>query len=225
MRLPSGDPSPLPHTTRITGRQWLSHDTFTLNLERPPGFCFVAGQRIGILVGPHERDYSLIPGKTPEGLELLVRSVPGGFVSSHLSTCPLEDPVKFTGPSGHFIHRPSTRAAVLVATGTGVAPFAAMCRSGLRGFVMLHGGHASRDLHYRKLVESAAALYVPCLSGPSSSSPEGTFSGRVTRYLQSRLDAGEYDFYLAGRREMVADVVAIVDARFPSSRVYSEIFF
>lgn len=213
------------HTSRIIHRQWLTDDTFTLDIERPAGFQFHAGQRIRLIAGQKTRDYSLIPGDTTGKLTLLIRSVAGGAVSTHLSRCLIGTTLDFIGPSGHFIYRPSHRPAIFIATGTGVAPFAAMCRDGVRGFVMLHGVSETGDLYFRELVEPAAGHYIPCLTVEPPPPPSGAFKGRVTRYLRAQLPDGQYDFYLAGRREMVAEVIDIIDHRFPSSRVYSEIFF
>jgi benzoate/toluate 1,2-dioxygenase reductase subunit len=213
------------YTSRVTGRRWLTADTFTLELERPPGFRFTAGQRIQLLLDEKKRDYSLIPGDRPEVMELLIRSMAGGPVSTLLGRCPLQTVLSYGGPGGHFIHHPSPRQAVFIATGTGVAPFAAMSRSGVRGFVLLHGVRHAAELYYRELLESSAAGYIPCLTGRGAPLPPDAFPGRVSRYLQTRLPPEAYDFYLAGRREMIADVMAIVDDCFPSARVYSEIFF
>ena len=213
------------HTSRILHRQWLNKDTFTLTLERPPAFHFQAGQRICLLTGGKARDYSLIPGDSHDQLILLIRSVANGIVSPHLSRCPLGTALDFTGPSGHFIYRPSSRPAIWIATGTGIAPFVAMCRTGMQGFVLLHGVRHGDELYFRDNMEPAALSYIPCLTGdPSSLSPHA-FPGRVTDYLRHPFPEGEYDFYLAGRREMIAEVMDIVDHRFLSSRVYSEIFF
>jgi benzoate/toluate 1,2-dioxygenase reductase subunit len=213
------------HTSRIIHRQWLTKDTFTLALERPPDFQFQAGQRIRLLIGGKHRDYSLIPGDTPAELILLIRWMDSGVVSTHLSRCPLATSLNFSGPSGHFIYRPSSRPAIFIATGTGIAPFAAMCREGVQGFVLLHGVRDVGALYYRDLMEPAAARYSPCLTGAMPSLPSEAFPGRVTMYLRQQWPAGEYDFYLAGRREMIAEVIDIVDDRFSSSRVYSEIFY
>ena len=213
------------HTSRILHRQWLTTDTFTLTLERPPDFQFRAGQRLRLLTGGKTRDFSLIPGDRHDQLVLLIRWVADGVVSSHLSRCPLGTAFDFTGPSGHFIYRPSSRPAIWVATGTGIAPFVAMCRTGMRGFVVLHGVRHDDELYFRDIMEPAALRYVPCLTGDPSSSSSQAFPGRVTDYLRHRFPEGEYDFYLAGRREMIAEVMDIADHRFPSSRVYSEIFF
>jgi len=213
------------HTSRILYRQWLTKDTFTLTLERPPAFHFQAGQRICLLTCEKARDYSLIPGDSYDQLTLLIRSVGDGVVSNHLSRCPLGTNLDFSGPSGHFIHRPSSRPVIFVATGTGIAPFVAMCRTGFKGFVLLHGVRHDDELYFQDLMESAALSYVPCLTGGPSSLSSHAFPGRVTDYLRGQFPNGDYDFYLAGRREMIAEVMDIVDHRFPSSRVYSEIFF
>lgn len=214
------------HVSPVIRRQWLTPDVFVLGLERPPGFDFTAGQRVRLRLGAEARDYSVISGPHRGELEFLIRTVPTGIVSAHLSRCPLHTPLHFNGPGGHFIYRPSSRPAVFAATGTGIAPFAAMCRNGVRGFIMLHGVRTAEELYYRNLLEPAAAHFVPCLTAPGATAvPPNAFAGRTTRYLQTRLAPGDYDFYLAGRREMIADAMAIIDERFPASRVYTEIFF
>ena len=215
-----------PYASRITHRQWLTGDVFTLRLARPPEFAFTAGQRVRLHLGGEVRDYSLIPGPGPDELEFLIRSVADGIVSSHLSRCPLNTILPFSEPSGHFIYRPSPRQAVFIATGTGIAPFAAMCRSGAEGFIVLHGVRKAGELYYRDQLEPSAVRFVACLTEPESPTPPiGIFGGRVTQYLRTCLPPGAYDFYIAGRREMIADAMAIIDDRFPTSRVYTEIFF
>jgi len=214
------------YVSRIIRRQWLAPDVFVLRLERPPGFDFTAGQRVRLHFGEEARDYSVIPGPHPDALEFLIRKVPGGIVSAYLCRCPLQTPLHFSGPGGHFIYRPSSRPAVFAATGTGIAPFAAMSRCGVRGFIMLHGVRTTDELYYRDLIVPAAAQFVPCLTGPvETAAPCDVFAGRTTRFLKTRLATGNYDFYLAGRREMIADAMAIIDERFPASHVYTEIFF
>lgn len=213
------------YESRITRRRWLTDNTFLLDLERPPGFRFRAGQRIQLRFEGETRDYSLIPGDRFDTLTLLIRRIPGGALTTRLGDCPEGTSLHFSGPSGHFVYRPTSRSAVFVATGTGVAPFVAMCREGARGMTLLHGVRRETELYCRSLLQTAAGLYVPCLSGGPAGTSEGIYPGRVTGYLQDRLPPGDYDVYLAGRREMIADAIAVVDERFPSSRVYSEIFF
>ncbi len=73
-------------------------------------------------------------------------------------------------------------------------------------------------------VESAAKLYVPCISETDKLSGEN-FNGRVTDYLQKNLAPKPYDFYLCGRREMIREVTFLVDERFPGSFVFTETFY
>ncbi len=94
------------HTSRIIHRQWLTKDTFTLALERPPDFQFQAGQRIRLLIGGKHRDYSLIPGDTPAELILLIRWMDSGVVSTHLSRCPLANFSEFLRTQRSFYLSP-----------------------------------------------------------------------------------------------------------------------
>lgn len=211
--------------SRIRRRAWLTEDTFILGIERPPEFEFQAGQHIRLFHGQTTRDYSLIPGRRHDEMILLIRRVSEGLVSDQLSSCPKDSPIQFSGPHGYFTYRPSPRPPVLVATGTGIAPFAAMCFSGLTGFTLLHGVRNPRELYFREILAPAARLYMPCLTRHGEALPQVIFPGRVTAYLANEMAAGEYDFYLSGRREMIAEALAIIDQQFPSSRVYSETFF
>jgi benzoate/toluate 1,2-dioxygenase reductase subunit len=55
--------------------------------------------------------------------------------------------------------------------------------------------------------------------------PADAFGGNVVQYLQQHLEPKAYDFYLCGRREMIWDATLLIDARFPESLVYTELFY
>lgn len=113
-----------------------------------------------------------------------------------------------------------------MATGTGVTPFVAFARSGIRDFVLLHGVRTPDELYYQDELSPAADRYVPCISTPlPAESHSHYFAGRVTRYLTTELRPGRYDFYLCGRKEMIRDTILIIDDHFEGSRVFTEIFF
>lgn len=217
-------PNPTVYTPSITGRTWLSDSAFELTIERPMGFRFTAGQRIRIYCNGLERDYSLACGPGAPHLSLCIRRVAPGPVSSLLSEATMGTMIQMTGPFGYFCLQPSTHAVVWVATGTGIAPFRSMAANGSGSFTLLHGVKTADELYYRREFESAARSYVPCLSAPSSP-VEGAWTGRVTDYVKGHLPVMDYDFYLCGRREMVRDMTDLIDERYSSSRVYSEIFF
>ncbi len=111
-----------------------------------------------------------------------------------------------------------------MATGTGVAPFVSMARSGVTGFTLLHGVSSATESYYASVLKSAAKQYILCLSEPHQLRDD-FFQGRVTDFLYQNLEPGLYDFYLCGRREMIRDVINCVDDKFPESLVFTEIFY
>jgi len=211
-------------SSTLTGRRFLSAATLELSLARPDSFSFEAGQSLRLFHAGAERDYTMISGPREPGLTLLVRLVPDGKVSSFLAEAPLGTPLRCSGPLGRLLFRPSDRGPVFVATGTGIAPFVSMVRSGVRGFTVLYGVRTPEELHYEDELARAADRLVACLSRGVSAGPN-RFPGRVTGFVRSHLPAGAYDFYLCGRGEMIRDVTYLVDERFPGSRVFSEPFF
>ncbi len=211
-------------SARIVERRRFSENTFELRLDRPPGFDFKAGQHIAIQAEGTEREYSLVTPPAEDTLAVLVRRIPDGRMTPFLDQAPVNSQLAFTGPDGHFVFHPGRRPAVMVATGTGIAPFIAMMRAGVRPFMLLHGVRRVDELYYRDEIQAAVKNYVPCLS-TNNEIPADAFHGYVTRYLQTRLAPLTCDFYLAGRMAMIHDAMQIIDACFPSARVYTEAFF
>ena len=193
-------------------------------LSFPSRFQFEPGQRILLRLGEHERDYSIVSSPRESDLTLCIRMVAGGKLSVLLSVAEVGTSLSINGPQGYFTYKPSPRPAVFVATGTGIAPFCSMARSGITGFTLLHGVGLPDDLYYASEFQQSARQYVPCLTEAEKLPPK-TFKGQVTEYLVRHLTPGAYDFYLCGRREMIRDVTLLIDERFPESLVYTEQFY
>jgi benzoate/toluate 1,2-dioxygenase reductase component len=210
--------------TRIIARRWLSQKTFELQLTRPRGFDFLPGQRVRMTRRGSQRDYSIVSAPLDPDLHVCIRSVPRGTMTPFLGSCDIPTDIRIDGPHGYFTFKPSRRTPVFVATGTGIAPFCAMARSNVTGFVLFHGVGEIQDLYHKDRLTTAASQYIPCISNETRL-PQGYFSGRVTAALDKHLEPGAYDFYLCGNRDMIRDVTHLVDRQFPGSRVYSEIFF
>jgi len=209
---------------RLEARRWLAPGTFEIAFARPPGFRFAAGQRLRLQAAGHSRDYSLLGPAASGPLTLCIRQVAGGPVSAWLAGVPLGQVLEAEGPLGYFVWRPSSRPAVFLATGTGVAPFVALVRDGVRGFTLAHGVRTAAELYYAAELRAAAGRYIPCLSAEAAP-PQEAFRGRVTDWLGAALTPGDYDFYLCGRGEMIREALARIDAGFHGSRVFSETFF
>ena len=212
------------YEAELLERHWLSDKTFEVVLSRPTGLKFVPGQRIRLFHQLLERDYSLVNKTTDTRLTLCVRHVTVGKFSPLLAAAPIGTRFDLTGPHGYFTFRKSAHTPVFVATGTGIAPFAAMALSGVGGYVLLHGVRKPKELYYAALLQSQARQYVGCLTGGRPQAT-GNFSGRVTDYLTTELKKDAYDFYLCGREDMIRDVTWLVDDHFPESHVYSEVFY
>jgi benzoate/toluate 1,2-dioxygenase reductase component len=208
---------------QLLNRRWLSPVAFEVEFAKPASFRFIPGQRIQLIHEEVDREYSLVSTPLDNTISLCVRLVKGGRFSSALSNAKKGNPFAFHGPLGYFTFVPSPRRAVFVATGTGIAPFVSMSRSGVNGFTLLHGVPDARNLYYRDLFESIRCDYIPCLS--KAIEGRGMFSGRVTDYLLKRMPRTPYDFYLCGSGDMVRDVTRIVDEWFPGSLLYTETFY
>jgi benzoate/toluate 1,2-dioxygenase reductase subunit len=212
------------YTVFLLKRSWLSKKTFEVILSVPAGFTFKPGQRVSLRLNKYERDYSMASAPGESALAFCIRKVAGGRLSPLLSTADIGSTLLASGPYGYFTYKPSYRPAVFIATGTGIAPFCSMARSGISGFTLLHGVRITDDLYYGSLLQQAAGKYVPCLT-ETKKLPANAFGGTVAEYLQQHLASKSYDFYLCGRREMIRDVTLLIDERFPESLVYTELFY
>ena len=214
-------------TLRLSNRKWMTDTTFELTFDRPSGFTYIAGQRIRLTLDNVERDYSLISTPRDNTLSICSRYIPNGSLTPVLANLEYGRDINASGPFGYFTWYASSRPAVCVATGTGVAPFLAFVRSGARPRLLLHGVRSIEELFYRDELSSAVDHYMPCLSSatPLAEVDNDIFAGRVTNYLNEHLRAGRYDFYLCGRGDMIREVTHLVDRNFPGSKVFSERFY
>ena len=208
-------------------RRRLTENTFEIELTRPPLFEFSAGQTIRFIHESMERYYSLISTPDDPTLVMCVYNVPQGNFSPILANAKIGETFRITGPHGYFTFRPSERSPVFVATGTGIAPFVSMGRTGLSDFIMLHEVESAQELYYRDLFREIASKYIPCLLLPSASDPlsAGTFQGKAAGFIKENLPPACYDFYLCGERDMTREVTLLADEHFPGSYVFKEVFF
>ena len=211
------------YPTRLIGRQWLTQRTFEIALSKPPDYSFQAGQCVRIYHQARERDYTPVSAPEDPQITFCIRRIDSGEFTPVLSRVKIGTRFDISRPAGYFTYKPSQHPPVFIATGTGIAPFCAMARSGVTGFTLLHGVDDPGELYYRSEMEPVAASYIPCISGEHPSSRE-YYHGRVTAYLRDHLAKGQYDFYLCGSREMIREATWLVDEQFPGSRIYSEPF-
>ncbi|HSO18938.1 MAG TPA: FAD-binding oxidoreductase [Desulfosarcina sp.] len=216
-----------PVASALEARHWLAPGILEVRLRRPAGFDFIPGQFARLVMDDYVRDYTMVSGPKDDSLVFCIAVVEKGRFSQKILDSAVGTPFLLTGPHGHFVYQGTVNPPVFVATGTGIAPFAAFGRSGIGGdALLLHGAGSPDQLIYRDLLQTAVRNYVPCVSRPCAAGrlPADAFGGRVTRYLEQRLESGRYDFYLCGRRAMIRDATAIIDRRFGQSRLFIETY-
>lgn len=189
-------------------------------------FDFEPGQVLGVATeedGPR-RLYSICSGNRDEEVVLLFNVIDEGFLTPRLAVLEQGDPLWITEPRGTFTCSPGP--AVWIATGTGIAPFYSMFRSGLSpGKRMIHGArYLEHFLFYDEFDAVLGDRYIRCCTGEED---PAVYPGRVTRYLQDQpqLDP-QVKYYLCGSAEMVVDTRDVLIGKgVPFERIISEIYF
>jgi ferredoxin--NADP+ reductase len=168
-------------------------------------------------------------------VEFYLRLVTSGQLTPRLFTLKHGSRL-FLGPkaSGLFTldRVPPGKAIVLIATGTGLAPYVSMLRTMLmsearRRFVVIHGARFSWDLGYRGELESLARIrpnfrYVPIIACPDQDPHFRGHTGLIQALLSPHvfekeaglaLDPSQLDVFLCGNPDMVASVKILLAVR------------
>jgi ferredoxin/flavodoxin---NADP+ reductase len=124
------------------------------------------------------------------------------------------------------------KTIVLIATGTGLAPYVSMLRTMLvnetqRRFVVLHGARFGWDLGYRGELESLARLrpnftYIPSITRPDQDPSFHGHTGRIQALLEKgvvekesgvALEPSQADVFLCGNPDMIEAVKAMIEGK------------
>lgn len=182
------------------------------------------------------RAYSIASGsRSDEFIEFYITVVMSGDLTPRLFNLQIKDRI-YVGPKAVGVFTldkaPRDHHVLLVATGTGLAPYMSMLRSdlecgGQRKFVILHGARFSWDLGYRTELTSLARhcpnlIYLPVITRPGE---DPTWRGR-SGYLQDVLMSGviehatdlpvtpdNFHVYLCGNPGMIETVIERLSAR------------
>ena len=183
------------------------------------GFAFTPGQFVFLkaeLDGRSvKRAYSM--ASPPEGnrFALCLNRVREGVFSPFLFDLRPGDTVHLKGPYGVFQWREPVSDSVLVATGTGIAPFRAMLHARVAAdpghrFTLLFGVRNRESLLYGEEFEEMAARRPNFRFWPTLTRPGPGWRGRTGRVQQHLVEATggrrDVDVYVCGLREMVEAV-------------------
>ncbi|MFN0165146.1 MAG: ferredoxin--NADP reductase [Bryobacteraceae bacterium] len=165
------------------------------------------------------RAYSVASPSSGNRFELCLNRVTEGKFSPYLFEMKPGDAVDVTGPYGTFMLRRPVTDSILVATGTGIAPFRAMLQGRLADFagatctlifgVRYEGGLLYRD-EFEQMGKTCAGFHFwPTLSRPGESW-RGR-SGHVQNHLDEALNGRrDVTVYVCGLKAMVDDVRRIL---------------
>lgn len=174
----------------------------------------IAGRRI-------TRAYSTASAATGNRFELCLNRVAEGAFSPFLFGMRPGDTVEMKGPLGTFTWRAPVSDSILVATGTGIAPFRGMLQSyfaagGDREITLLFGVRFEEFLLYRAEFEELAERHPTFHFWPTLTQPRPAWQGRTGRVQPHTLEAlGErldMDVYICGLKAMVDDLRAQLKA-------------
>ncbi|QCI12562.1 2Fe-2S iron-sulfur cluster binding domain-containing protein [Pseudomonas putida] len=197
----------------------LSDSTIALSIkgEALSKLAFLPGQYVNLQVpgSDQSRAYSFSTLQKDGEVSFLIRNVPGGLMSSFLTTqAKAGDSMSLAGPLGSFYLRPIQRPLLLLAGGTGLAPFTAMLekiaeQGSEYPLHLIYGVTNDFDLVEMERLEALAAqipnfTFSACVANPESQYPQ---KGYVTQHIApGHLNEGDVDVYLCGPPPMVEAV-------------------
>lgn len=203
----------------ISAVRQLSDSTIALSIkgEALSQLAFLPGQYVNLGVPGSEqtRAYSFSSLQRDGEVSFLIRNVPGGLMSSFLTgLAKAGDSMTLAGPLGSFYLRDIRRPLLLLAGGTGLAPFTAMLekiaeQGSEHPLHLIYGVTNDFDLVELDRLEDFAARiphfsFSACVANPESHYPR---KGYVTQHIEpAHLNQGDGDVYLCGPPPMVEAV-------------------
>lgn len=198
----------------------LSESTISLTLQGPAleKLSFLPGQYANLNVpgSALHRAYSFSSMPKDGCVSFLIRNVPGGLMSGFLrEQAKPGATMSMAGPLGSFYLREIKRPVLMLAGGTGLAPFLAMLDKvvadggSAHAIHLIYGVNTDTDLvELDKLAAFAAAIpnfsYALVVVSADSAQPK---KGYVTQHIEpAQLNDGDVDIYLCGPPPMVEAV-------------------
>ncbi|GGB87144.1 toluate 1,2-dioxygenase electron transfer subunit [Marinobacterium zhoushanense] len=200
--------------------------SFTVAGDQVRALHFLPGQYVNVQVPGTDQtraySFSSMVREQDESVSFLIRVVPGGLMSGFMAEqAKVGDRLTLRGPFGSFYLRDIKRPVLMLAGGTGLAPFLAMldkiraCGSEHPVHLIYGVTHDFDLVELEKLEAFAAEIdnfsFSACVASPESDWPR---KGYVTDHIEpSHLNAGEVDIYLCGPPPMVEAVNGFIEAK------------
>lgn len=211
-------------TTIVLENKAIAPGVFVLKYKKVKSFT--AGQYIGLTtdLSVTPRLYTIASGENDEVIQVLYNLKDDGWLTPRLSEIKPGSELYVTNPDGDFIDDESP--AWWIASGTGIAPYSAMLRSGLhKNKTLIHGGRYNHSFYFEnEFIPILKNNYIRCCSQDRG---EGLYHGRLTRYLQDVENLPtDCRYFLCGSPEMVVEVRDLLIKRgVKYEKIVAEIYF
>jgi len=209
----------------------------TFTVSDPPTIEFKAGQNMMLMIAPGiNRTMSIASPPSSSHELLMVHDVtPMGPGSQWTVNLSVGDTATIVAPTGGaLILADSPKKKVMIATGTGIAPFHAMILDTLSKseapMTLYWGQRYERDIYWRDEFDAIAQKH-PAFSWRQILSRPGEgwngLTGHVTEHvLALESDKSNSEFYLCGNKAMVEEMRnALVGEQVPAAQIKSELFY
>lgn len=207
----------------VTNNIEISPQVYLLSFIRP--FEYKPGQVIkaGIDDKNPPRIYSICSGNKEDETSILFNIKDDGFLTPKLATLIPGDRIYISKPYGSFLG--SSEKAWWIATGTGIAPFYSMIKSGLsKNKTLVHGVRKLNQFYFEdELEEMLDKNYIRCCSGENACN---VLPGRVTDYLKNVHVLPDVKYYICGQALMVVEVRdLLIEKGIKFENILAEIYF
>ena len=203
----------------------ISEASYILKFNRN-GIDFKPGQHlvVGFPGSEKAREYSIYNGNRDEFLEILIREVADGKVSSMLRNAIPGGTLEVNGPYGFFLSNiipPPDNSLLFIASGTGIAPFHSFVQTYPDSdYKIFHGIRTIKDAYDKEHYKQGR--YITC----TSQDKNGEFQGRLTDYLLTADIDKNTMIFLCGNNNMIQDAMEIlINKGHAHARMFTEVYF
>lgn len=218
-------PEPGARALPVLGSRLLGPDLLALTLPRPVDYRFRAGQAAGLALAGESRLYSIASAPSASELEFLIR-LDGDF-PLRLRSLAAGQPLLVSQPQGSLALEWGKPRQLMIASGTGIAPFMSMLREHLSqgrpraSFHLVHGERHRDGFVFEPELRALCTRfpshlrYRPRVSRPHEARNAswrgltGRVESELCAYMQRHdLTPRNTLVYVCGRKETVAAVEA-----------------
>jgi ferredoxin-NADP reductase len=231
------------YKVRLTKKEMVADETMAFHFERPSGLNFKAGQYLDyILIDPPQTDnegnvrsFTIASAPYEDDIVFITRMRDTAF-KRIMRDMKIGTEVKFDGPNGNFILKPSEHPAVFLTGGVGITPALSIIKQAV------HDNSSQKiTLFYsNKTVDSAVAMtelyeltkldnnfiFIPTISDQNNNNFTGEI-GRIDGNLLQKYisDLSKPDYYLAGPPTMVKSLrQTLIDNGVKKQSIFTEDF-